>query len=145
MKTIRRFAQVQVLLLSLLSATVVPMTTHADEVRGAFTLTTATHWGPVVLPPGDYTFSLATNNAMPVIFLRSNSGAVSAFIPASSETGTKDKSPNALKIETIGRTSVITELHFNDAGLVLYYAAPASAVETASKSTDSKTTLVGTK
>ena len=60
MKSIRRFAQVQVLLLSLLSSTVVPMTAHADEVRGAFTLAAETHWGRAVLPAGYYTFSLAT-------------------------------------------------------------------------------------
>ena len=81
MKAIRRFAQVQVLLLSLLSSTVVPMAVHADEVRGAFTLASETHWGKLVLPAGYYTYSLATNTAMPVILIRSANGNLAGFVP----------------------------------------------------------------
>jgi hypothetical protein len=140
MKMIRRFAQVQILLLSLLSSTVVPMTAHADEVRGTFTLTTETHWGKAVLPAGYYTFSLATGNAIPTIFVRSGSGDPAAFIVATSETATKETTPNAITIETKGRMNVITELHFNDAGLILHYGTPSGAVESAARTTEPKLT-----
>ena len=133
MKMLRRFAQVQILLLSLLSSTVVPMTAHADEVRGTFTLTSETHWGSVVLPPGYYTFSLATGSAFPTILLRSATGSTAAFIAATSKSSTKETTPNAITIETKGGMNVITALHFNDAGVVLHYAVPAGAVESAAK------------
>ena len=86
MKLIRRFAQVQVLLLSLLSSTVVPMAAHADEVRGAFTLTAETHWGKAVLPAGYYTFTVATQGSLPTLLIRSANGDKAAFIAAASES-----------------------------------------------------------
>jgi hypothetical protein len=140
MKMIRRFALVQILLLSLLCSTVVPMTAHADEVRGAFTLTTETHWGKAVLPPGYYTFSLATGSAFPTILIRSASGEIAAFIAASSETSTRETAPNAITIEMRGGVNVITELHFNDAGVVLRYAVPAGSVKSAAKTPEPKLT-----
>jgi hypothetical protein len=144
MKMIRRFAQVQVLVLSLLSSTVVPMTAHADEVHGKFTLTSQTHWGTTILPAGDYTYSLETRSAMPVVLLRSAKGNASAFIAATSETDTNDRAPNALIIETQGTMRVITELHVNDAGVVLHYKTPAT--ESAAKAAEPKlTAYTGTK
>jgi hypothetical protein len=140
MKMLRRFAQVQILLLSLLSSTVVPMAAHADEVRGTFTLTSETHWGAVVLPPGYYTFSLATGSAFPTILLRSATGSISAFIAATSETSTKETTPNAITIQMKGGVNVITALHFNDAGVVLHYAIPAGVVESATKTAEPKLT-----
>jgi hypothetical protein len=140
MKAIRRFAQVQVLLLSLLSSTVVPTAVHADEVRGAFTLTSETHWGKLLLPAGYYTYSLATNTAMPVILIRSANGNLAGFVGAISETDTTDKDRSALTIETKGNLSVITALHINDAGVILHYGVPADAIETAAKAPDSTLT-----
>lgn len=140
MKMIRRFAQVQVLMLSLLSSTVVPMTAHADEVRGSFTLTSETHWGKIVLPPGYYTFSLATHDSMPTILLRSGSGNTAAFIAATGEAGTKDKTPNTITITTRDGIKVITELHVNDAGLILLYAEPAATSATAATASEAKLT-----
>ncbi|HEY0704138.1 MAG TPA: hypothetical protein VGD60_15315 [Candidatus Acidoferrales bacterium] len=136
MKMIRRFAQVQVLLLSLLSSTVVPMVAHAEEAHGRFTLTSETHWGTAVLPAGEYTYTLATRSAMPVILLRSVKGTEAAFISAYRETSTTATTPNAITIQAIGNVKVITELHVNDAGLVLHYRAP--ALETAAKAADAK-------
>jgi len=140
MKSIRRFAQVQVLLLSLLSSTVVPVTAHADEVRGAFTLTAETHWGKAVLPAGYYTFSVATRSSMPTLLIRSANGDKAAFIGATRETSTTEKSPNALTIQTIDGVQVITELHVNDAGLVLHYETPASVIASATKTAEPKLT-----
>jgi hypothetical protein len=133
MRMIRRFAQVQVLLLSLLSSTVVPMAVQADEVRGAFTLMSETHWGKLVLPAGYYTFSLATHSAMPVLLIRSANGSLAGFIGATSETGTRDKTKNALTIETKEGLKVITALHINDAGLILHYSIPEATIEAAAK------------
>jgi hypothetical protein len=140
MKSIRRFAQVQVLLLSLLSSTVVPMTAHADEVRGAFTLAAETHWGRAVLPAGYYTFSLATHGAMPTLLIRSANGGTAAFIGATSESSTTEKTPNAITIKTIDGVQVITELHVNDAGLVLHYETPASELASATRTAEPKLT-----
>jgi hypothetical protein len=131
MKMIRRFAQVQVLLLSLLSSTVVPMAVQADEVRGAFTLVSETHWGKLALPAGYYTFSLATRGAMPVLLIRSADGNLAGFIGATSETSTRDQTQNVLTIETKGNLKVITALHINDAGLILHYSMPEVTIATA--------------
>lgn len=146
MKMIRRFAQVVTLMLGLLSATVVPITTYAaDEVHGKFTLTSETHWGANVLPAGDYTYALTTGGAMPVVLIRSVTGKEAAFIAPAAETDTTATTPNALKIETLGDTRVVTELHVNDQGLVLHYKIPA-ALESAAKLVDPKlTAYVGTK
>lgn len=140
MKSIRRFAQVQVLLLSLLSSTVVPTTAQADEVRGAFTLTAETHWGRVVLPAGYYTFTVATRTSMPTLLIRSVNGDKAAFITAASETSTAEKTPNTITIKTIDGVPVITELHVNDAGLVLHYETPASELASATRTAEPKLT-----
>jgi hypothetical protein len=145
MKSIRRFAQIQVLLLSLLSSTVVPMAAHADEVQGRFTLTSETHWGSAVLPPGEYVYSFATRSALPVLLLRSVNGNSAAFIAATGETDTKDRMPGLIKIESRGGVQFITELHVNDSGLVFHYKIPAT-VELAAKSPEpSLTASVGKK
>jgi len=140
MKSIRRFAQIQILLLSLLSSTVVPMAVHADEVRGAFTLTSETHWGEAILAPGYYTFTLSTRTAMPVVLLRSANGDLARFIVAHSESTTQEKSPNALTIETLGRTSVVTALHVSDEGLILHFATPETVSAIAAKTAEPKLT-----
>jgi hypothetical protein len=145
MKMIRRFAQVQVLLLSLLSSTVVPIAAHAEEVHGRFTLSSETHWGTAVLPAGEYTYTLATRSAMPVILLRAVNGTEAVFISADSETGTTDKTPNAITIAAYGQVHVITELHVNDAGLVLHYRAPALEAAAAKAAETKYSASVGTK
>jgi hypothetical protein len=145
MKMIRRFAQVQVLLLSLLSSTAVPIAAHAEEVHGRFTLTSETHWGSAVLPAGEYTYTLATRSAMPVILLRAVKGNEAAFISADSETGTSATAPNAITITAYGKVQVITELHVNDAGLVLHYRAPALEAAAAKAAETKYSASVGTK
>jgi len=139
MKMLRRFAQLQVLLLSLLSSTVVPIATHADDVHGRFTLTQKARWGSMVLAPGEYTFSFATRSSMPVILLREIGGNGGAFICASAESDTSDTTPNAIKIETKDGVRVITELHINDVGLILYYDAKPPA-QAAAKAPEPKLT-----
>ena len=58
MKSIRSSMLLKVLVLAIgvLGASV--SSAHAQSANGKFTLTHDTRWGNVLLPPGDYTFSL---------------------------------------------------------------------------------------
>ena len=51
-----------------------------DAYRGKFTLTVETHWGTATLPPGNYSFTLPSNNAPYRFYIQGQ--AVSAIIQA---------------------------------------------------------------
>lgn len=68
MRSIRKFAYVAVLSLSLFS--IQPTLAAAEDARGVFTLSHEVHWQNYVLRPGDYAFSLTTSGPPTFLTLR---------------------------------------------------------------------------
>ena len=138
MKELRRYSRVALLLFGLLSSTVVPIATHADNILGRFTLTTEARWGNTVLPPGEYTYNVATNAVMPIVIVRSVRGDLGAFVVPMSMTDAREGEPDKLVLEKTNGGMVVTSLYVKDMGVIFHYRAPKSMVETAAKAPDPK-------
>ncbi|MFY9802439.1 MAG: hypothetical protein WA211_14085 [Candidatus Acidiferrales bacterium] len=138
MKGLRRYTQVAVLLLGLLSATVVPIAAHADNILGRFTLTSEARWGDTVLPPGEYTYSISADTTLPIVIVRSARGTLGAFVVPISMTESREGQPDRLVLEQTNGGMVITSLYVKDRGVILHYRIPKAMVETATKAPESK-------
>jgi hypothetical protein len=71
------------------------MATHSDNILGRFTLTTEARWGSTVLPPGEYTCSVAANAVMPIVIVRSVRGDWELFVAPMSMTDAHKESPTS--------------------------------------------------
>lgn len=138
MKGLRGYAQVAVLLLGLLSATVVPITAHADNITGRFTLTSEAHWGRTVLPPGEYTYSISAEDVMPMVIVRSVKGDIGAFVFPTSISDAHKGEMDKLVLEKSNGGMVVTSLYVKDRGVVLHYSIPKAKIETAAKAPEPK-------
>src|SRR5262245_42087845 len=115
MKFNRRFLSLAILVLAL--TVVAPAAAHAQEyVRGKFTLTSETHWGPAVLPAGDYQFSFDSSSFPNVVTVRSVTGSSAAMIfpMARSEAVLSDN--NRLQLERRGENVYVSSLYLKDLG-----------------------------
>jgi hypothetical protein len=61
MKTNQKFTVLRLLVLGVLAAGLSAKPASAQDIQGKFTLTSATRWNQVTLPPGDYSFTLDHN------------------------------------------------------------------------------------
>lgn len=139
MKATRKLSQVVFLLLGLLGTTIVPLARHADgDILGKFTLASEARWGSTVLPPGDYVYSIAVNNPMPVMMIRSAYGNVGAFIAPVTVTESNAEEPNKIVMQKTEAGMVITSLYLKDRGLILHYSPPTPNLEVASKTAVAK-------
>jgi|SRR5580658_4735916 hypothetical protein len=138
MKGLRRYSHVALLLLSLLSSTAVPIATHADTILGRFTLTSEARWGSTVLPPGQYTYSIAANAVMPIVIVRSVGGDLGVFVVPVSMTDAREGDPDKLVLEKTNGGMVVTSLFVKDMGVIFHYRVPKPMLETAAKALDPK-------
>jgi hypothetical protein len=138
MKGLRGYAQVAVLLFGLLSSTVAPITAHADEIVGRFTLTSEAHWGKTVLPPGEYTYSVSQDVVLPIVIVRSVGGHVGAFVVPMSMSEASEGESDKLVLKKTNGGMVITSLYVKDRGVVLHYRVPQEMMETAAKAPEPK-------
>jgi hypothetical protein len=138
MKGLKRYTHVAVLLLGLLGSTAVPMAAHADNLTGRFTLTSEAHWGRTTLPPGEYTYSISAEDAMPIVTVRSVKGDVGAFVFPTSVTEARRGEPDKLVLEKTNGGMAVTSLCVRDKGVVLHYSIPKELIETAAKAPEAK-------
>jgi hypothetical protein len=138
MKGPHRYSHVALLLLSLLSSTVVPIATQADNILGRFTLTSEARWDHTVLPPGEYTYSVSSNSVLPIVIVRSARGDLGAFVAPMSITDARQGEPDKLLLEKTDTGMAVTSLYVKDMGVTLHYRIAKSTVETAAKASDTK-------
>jgi hypothetical protein len=138
MKGLCRYSHVVLLLLGLLSSTVVPITTHAGNILGRFTLTTEARWGNTVLPPGEYTYSVAANAVMPIVIVRSVRGDLGAFVVPVTISDAREGEPDKLVLEKTNGGMVVTSLYVKDMRVIFHYRVPKPLPETAAKAPDPK-------
>jgi len=100
---------------------------YAQSANGRFTLPHETHWGAVILPPGDYTFALQSPSLpAPIMVSQTGSSKIAVVLPqtVSSEKLTDD-SRLVLKHNQSGE-SFVSALYLGDLGVSLHYAPPRS-------------------
>jgi hypothetical protein len=120
-----------VLVAGVQGASAIPAQAQA-ATRGTFTLTQETNWGGAVLPPGDYAFSLASQNWPAQLVVRKASGPkVAIVLPRLvSEEKLTGVSRLVLQHQPDGERFV-SALHLGDLGVALYYAPPKAVVAAA--------------
>ena len=121
-------------LLSLLSASAV-----AQEARGQFTLATQVHWGRVVLPPGDYRYSLESRAGSPVLMVWNTAGTSGFLVMPVSASRTTEGEMNRLDLERRGKDLFVASLVMPEVETTIHFLVPPAGGEVARGSTTRKT------
>jgi hypothetical protein len=134
MKSICKFAYAALLALSALSFT--PTAASAQDEGGRFTLPREIRWQNVVVPAGEYRFSLQSTGPAEMLKLTKITGAAADFmlLVTDTEAGTS-ASTSRLVISSQSGISYAREMELPQFELTLHFAAPPkelAAVRTAS-------------
>jgi hypothetical protein len=123
MKTHRnRFLAVAVIGLVAIGIFVSRTAAQSSSARGSFTLPYEVNWKGVVLPAGDYTFSLESRALPAMVTVRGPNGG--AFIMATVLDNRKTDQDSSLTIEERGSTRFVRELYLADLDLHIGYSIP---------------------
>jgi hypothetical protein len=134
MKSANKFSKVQVLVLSLLSSVAIPSNAVAQPaVAGRFTISSEALWGTIVLPPGDYTFAVEQDGALPVVMIYLARGGAKGMVFPAYVTEMGRSESGKVTLENINGEKVVTALSVEKLGLVLHYAPDKANVEIARK------------
>jgi hypothetical protein len=119
-----RFAN-KFLLAVLTLATCLPAA--AQEKAGTFTLPYTTRWNNVVIPAGDYSISIYSENHE-ISMLRPASGKQSAvFLVPMAHEYSASCANSRLLMSKVGEEWSVRSVCFADTGLTLYFAAPSGS------------------
>ena len=95
---------------------------------GRFTLPVETHWGLAVLPPGEYTYKLASSGFPAIVTVRGQGRAVMIMTNAGiSDHRVSDRS--VLNIIRIGREATVRSLDLGHLGRTFNYRVPKHVAE----------------
>jgi hypothetical protein len=127
MNSIRRFAFASVLALSTL--TFLPSLAAAQSPHGQFTLPHEVRWQNVVVPAGDYKFSLTPGGALGVLTLTKMSGTPTGFLFMVRDTDEiKPVGASQLVLERTPGGSYVSAMKLPQFGMALHFAVPEEKV-----------------
>jgi len=126
MKSIRKFAYAAVLTLSALNFT--PSLAFAQDEGGKFTLPHEVRWQNVVVPAGDYRFSLQPMGPSEMLTITKVSGKPASFMlyARDIDTNTDSETPR-LVIESKFGKSYVSAMDLPQFEVTLHFAAPANS------------------
>jgi hypothetical protein len=101
---------------------------QAQSASGKFALTHETCWGGVVLPPGDYTFSLQSPSLPAQIVVRKADGEMAIVLPQVVSTERLAETSKLVLNRSASGESFVSALYLGDLGLSLHYASPKAQV-----------------
>ena len=135
MKSIRSSMLFRILVLAIGVLGASASSAYAQTVNGTFTLNHETRWGSMVLPAGDYAFSLPSPNLPAQIIVRKMGGSQVAIVLSQMISTEKLTEVSRLVLgHSESGESFVSALYLGDLGLGLHYAPPKakmSATETA--------------
>lgn len=99
-----------------------PASAVASEASGKFTLTREVHWGTIVLPAGDYTYSLEQRGS-PVLLLRAASGEPGYLVMARTIDSVATES-DSLVLQRHGDVWFVSQMVVGSVGEELSFATP---------------------
>ena len=97
---------------------------NAQTAEGKFNLPFEVRWGQVVLPPGNYTFTVNSSGGFPANSVLVRGEDLKGRIIVSSAHDDSFSGKNELIVERQGEGGTVRTLRLADVGLVLYYPAP---------------------
>ena len=123
MKTHRnRFLAFAVIGLVAIGTIVSRTAAQSSSAQGSFTLPYEVNWKGVVLPAGDYTFSLESRALPAMVTVRGPNGG--AFIMATALANNKTDERSSLTVEERGSTRFVRELNLAELDLSISYSMP---------------------
>jgi hypothetical protein len=126
MKSIRKFAYAAVLTLSALNFA--PTLASAQDEGGTFTLPHEVRWQNVVVPAGEYRFTLQSMGPSEMLTLVKMTGKPASFMLFASETEDKSGSETGrLVIESKFGKSYVSAMDLPQFEVTLHFAAPADS------------------
>lgn len=131
MKSIRKFPLLRVLVLAIAAMGASAIPAHAQSTTGKFTLAHKVRWAGAVLPPGDYTFSLDSQNSPARILVREVSGSTAAFLLPQGMSEDKLGGASSLVLHEEGGESIVSSLRLANLGVALQFASPKLAMPVA--------------
>jgi hypothetical protein len=126
MKSIRNFAYAALLAVSALSLS--PSTASAQSEGGTFTLAHDVRWQNVIVPAGEYRFSLQPSGPSQLLRLTRMTGAPASFmllVTDMEETTGTEKA--RLTINSAAGTRYVSAMDLPEFQIVLHFAPPAGA------------------
>jgi hypothetical protein len=123
MRSIRKFAYVAVLSLSIFSTQ--PTLAVAEDARGVFTLSHEVHWQNYVLRPGDYEFSLGASGLPTLLTLRGLHGTgTSAMLLVPDIESPKTLESSKLVLVSRDGRSFVSTMQLREYDMTLRFAVP---------------------
>ena len=124
MKSIRRSSLLKGLLLAIavMSASAIPA--HAQTTIGTFSLAHKVRWAAAVLPPGDYAFSLSSQDLPARVTLRQVGGPIVAIVLPQSVSDDDFVGSSSLVLHQQGGESFVSMLRLKNVGMALEFASP---------------------
>ncbi|MGA9510011.1 MAG: hypothetical protein WBV55_15445 [Candidatus Sulfotelmatobacter sp.] len=126
MKSIRKLAYAAVLTLSALNFA--PSLASAQDAGGSFTLAHEVHWQNVVVPAGDYRFTLQAMGPSEMLTLTKLTGRPASFmlIAKVSETAPSSEAGRLVILSKFGE-SYVSAMDLPQFEVTLHFAAPANS------------------
>jgi hypothetical protein len=125
MKAIRKFAYAALLTISALSFS--PATASAQDEGGHFTLPHEVRWQGVVVPAGDYRFSLQSMGPSEMLHLNKITGTPASFLLLVKNTEEFSGSRARLIIDSKSGMKYVSALELPEFSVALHFAAPSGS------------------
>jgi hypothetical protein len=136
MKLVRGLPFLSVLVLSLGVLAGSASLAHAQEIKGKFSLPNETHWGPAVLPSGDYVFSLDSADFPARVTVMKTTGSLAAVVLAMTKSSAgRPYGVSQLMLERRGDELFVSSMYIKDLDLELLYSVPKASEETVARNT----------
>jgi hypothetical protein len=124
MKSIRSFSLFKLLVLTIVAMGGSAIPAHAQTATGTFSLAHKVLWAGAVLPPGDYAFSLNSQDSPARVTVRQLGGSMVAMLLSQSISDDNCVGSSSLVLHEEGGESVVTTLRLKNIGMALQFAAP---------------------
>jgi hypothetical protein len=124
MKSTRSLKSVRILLLAVLAAGLSASLASAEEYEGKFTLPFEARWGKAVLPAGDYSFRIDTNNDSCIVSVSQGGRGVAFIMPDGAASRGEVAGSSALIAVRSAGSYRIRAFRLAEAGVVLEYSPP---------------------
>ena len=131
MKSIRRFSLFKLLVLTIAAMGASAMPAHAQTATGTFSLAHRVLWAGAVLPPGDYAFSLNSQDSPARVTVRQVGGSMVAMVLPQSISDDNFVGSSSLVLQEKGGESVVSTLRLKNIGMALQFATPKLATPVA--------------
>jgi hypothetical protein len=133
MKLVRKFSVVKALFVTVFGLALSAGPAQAQSLSGKFTLPTEVHWKTVVMPAGNYEFSLQGSGAGSMLVVRSIDTGHSAMLMPVSVSEASASGSDSLQLTRQGGATFVTSFEMGSLGLIFHYPVPSGAAEVASR------------